>query len=278
VPRPAPLQALLRHPNLGVGAALITLSALAWLQLWASGALAAGAGGAGGAGAAHAAQAAHAAHAGAGIIGAAAHSWNAADVGVTLAMWLVMAVAMMLPAAAPAILAFADIARGAGAQLPAAERIAAFVGGYLAVWWCFGLLATAVQWALASVAVQLPEFRAHGSGIAGALLLAAGSYQFSALKQQCLSLCRSPLAFFVAHWRDGTGGAAYLGLRHGAHCLGCCWALMALMLIAGAMNIAWTAILAALMLAEKVLPAGRLIGRAIGVAFVIWGVTLFLGG
>jgi predicted metal-binding membrane protein len=270
VPRRAPVQALLQRPNLGVAVALFMLCVLAWLQLWQSSAGAASPAGPAGSAGVAGAGAIHMVHV--------VHGWHAADWGVALAMWLVMAVAMMLPAAAPAILAFADIARSGRAQLPAAQRICGFVVGYLLVWWCFGLLATAVQWELADAAGHLPGLRANGSGFAGALLLASGLYQFSAIKEQCLSLCRSPLAFFVAHWRDGAGGAVYLGLRHGAHCLGCCWALMALMLIAGAMNIAWAAALAVIMLVEKVLPAGRLIGRAIGAGFMVWGVALIVKG
>jgi len=238
------LEGLLARPTLGVGAALVLLCALAWLELAT--------------GMTHPALA-----------------WQAVDVGAAFLMWLAMAVAMMLPTAAPAILAFADLSRGAGQARESAGPLGAFVGGYLIAWWAFGVLATATQWALAVAARGVPGLAAGGS-VAGALLLVAGLYQFSAIKDLCLTRCRSPLAFFLAHWRAGTRGALYLGLRHGAHCVGCCWALMALMLCVGTMNIGWTAALTALMLAEKLLPGGRLVGRTVGLVLIAWGSYLLI--
>ena len=250
--RALPLETLLRRPDLGVGVALALLVALAWLQLaWfepAGGSMAAG----------------HAAH-------AVPRTWGSADLGVTLLMWLTMSVAMMLPTAAPAILAFADITRGNDRSAATVRPVAAFVGGYLTVWAGFALLATAAQWALAVLALRLPGFRADATAFGGSLLVIAGVYQFSALKDRCLTQCRSPLAFFLTHWRAGLRGAFHLGQRHGLHCLGCCWALMALMLIGGAMSLAWTAALAAVMLVEKVAPGGRFIGRAVGAGLIGWG-------
>jgi predicted metal-binding membrane protein len=134
------------------------------------------------------------------------------------------------------------------------------------------------QWALVTAAVGIRGLRANNPWFGGALLVGAGLYQFSALKDLCLTQCRSPLAFFLTHWRDGTRGALYLGVRHGIHCVGCCWALMALMLVAGAMNITWTAVLTALMLAEKMLPGGRVVGRVVGVGLFIWGGALLASG
>ena len=258
MPRPLPLETLLRRPDLGVGAALTLLVALAWLQLTSYEALSG-----------HAA-ADHATHAG----HAMARSWGAAQLGVTLAMWLTMSVAMMLPTAAPAILAFADIARGSGRASAPAGLLSAFVGGYLTVWAGFAMLATLTQWALAGLADRLPVFHAGGQAFGGALLVAAGVYQFSALKERCLTQCRSPLAFFLTHWRAGTRGAFLLGQRHGVHCLGCCWALMTLMLMGGAMCLAWTAALAAVVLFEKAAPAGRFFARAVGAGLIGWGGAL----
>ena len=255
-----PLEGLLSRPNLGVGVALALLTALAWLHLAGTDAAGPAAG--------------HAPHAHTGMMHAAPEAWQSADVGEAFVMWLVMAIAMMLPTAAPAILSFADIIRGAGRASPGTGRLAGFVGGYLAVWWGFGALATAAQWGLAVAATGIPGFRAEGPLFGGALLVVAGLYQFSALKNLCLTRCRSPLTFFLTHWREGTRGAVYLGVRHGMHCVGCCWALMALMLCAGTMNVAWTAALTALMLAEKVLPRGLLIGRAVGVGLIAWGGAL----
>ena len=250
-----PLEALLARPNLGVGVALGLLTVLAWLHFL-------GAGPAAG----------HAAHAA--MTHATARASQAAEVGEAFVTWLVMAVAMMLPTAAPAILSFADIVRRPGGGSAGVGRLAAFVGGYLAAWWGFAVLATAMQWGLALTAPAIAGGRTGEAVFAGVLLVAAGFYQFSALKHRCLSECRSPIAFFLARWREGTRGALCLGLRHGIHCVGCCWALMALMLLAGAMNVGWMAVLTALMLAEKVLPGGPVLGRAVGVGLIVWGSAL----
>jgi len=123
----------------------------------------------------------------------------------------------------------------------------------------------------------LPHSWGHAAqfiAVTDGVLLLAGFYQFSRLKDLCLTPCRSPMMFFLARWRDGPGGALYLGLRHGMHCVGCCWALMALMLLAGAMNIGWMAALTAVMLIEKTFSAGRAIGRAVGLVLVLCGSTL----
>jgi predicted metal-binding membrane protein len=251
---------MLARPTLGVGAALLVLTVLAWLQL---------AGLVPGTGAAMQ-HAAHVSGAGPHAMHAMQHAWQPADFGMVFAMWLVMAVAMMLPTAAPAILAFADIARGPAAAASGIS-LTAFAGGYLAAWWLFGVAATIAQWLLSIAAQQAPVFSASSPVLGGTLLVAAGLYQFSALKQACLAKCRSPMMYFLAHWREGPRGAFHLGLRHGVHCVGCCWALMALMLFAGMMSLAWTVALTALMLAEKVLPGGPLIGRIIGIALLSWG-------
>ena len=246
----SPLERLLSRPNRLIAAALLLLCAVAWLQLYGWG---------------PAAQPAH-------VHGA--HSWNLHQAALILCMWLLMAVAMMLPTAAPAILAFADIARAGREGVPPASRVTGFVGGYLAVWWAFGVLATLAQWALASAAQRIPDLAAGHSLIGAAALVGAGLYQFSAIKDHCLTQCRSPMTFFLAHWRDGVRGALALGWRHGMHCVGCCWALMALMLATGSMNLAWTAALAVVMLAEKVLPAGRSVARIVGVTLICGAVVL----
>jgi predicted metal-binding membrane protein len=200
---------------------------------------------------------------------------NLHEFGFTVLMWLGMSVAMMLPAATPAIRAFAGLAAIRSDKERRSGPLGAFVGGYLAVWAVFGLLAASAQWLLASLAQRATALHAGGSTpLAGVLLVVAGLYQFSALKTSCLKKCRSPLAYFLAHWRAGARGAFELGQRHGLHCLGCCWALMALMLIGGAMSLSWAALLTALLLAEKIAPAGPLIGRTVGLGLVGWGGAL----
>lgn len=199
-------------------------------------------------------------------------AWNVSEWLRALAMWLLMAIAMMLPTAAPAILAFGDLAARAG---PGGHRRSlAFVAGYLAAWATFGVLATAAQGILTAFVTRAPSWL--GPSLTGTLLLTAGIYQFSATKDACLEKCRSPMAFFLAHWRDGVPGAAALGLRHGAYCVGCCWLLMGLMLPSGAMSLATTALLGALMLAEKVLPGGRRIALAAGAVLAGLGSSLII--
>jgi predicted metal-binding membrane protein len=253
-------ESLLSRPNRLIVAALALLTALAWLQVARSGPAA-------------------------GVswqrvqllcslLQPGLHAWGPRDLGIAFLMWMLMAVAMMLPTAVPAILAFADIARAGHQGARAAATIGAFLLGYLWAWGGFGALATATQWGLETATLRVAAFNGGRPLLGGALLIGAGLYQFSALKDLCLTQCRSPMAFFLAHWRAGIRGASYLGLRHGLHCVGCCWALMALMLLAGTMNLAWVAGLTALMLAEKLAPAGRVIGRGVGMALIFWGGAL----
>ncbi len=108
--------------------------------------------------------------------------------------------------------------------------------------------------------------------LGGAILLVAGGFQWSRLKYVCLTTCRSPLGFIMTNWRDGTKGALTMGIKHGRYCLGCCWALMGLLFVAGVMNLLWVAAIAALVLVEKILPAGQWTGRATGIALAALGV------
>jgi predicted metal-binding membrane protein len=109
--------------------------------------------------------------------------------------------------------------------------------------------------------------------LAGAVLIGAGVYQWTPLKQACLRRCRSPLEFLMTEWREGSRGAFIMGLRHGAYCLGCCWVLMLLLFVGGIMNITWIAGNALFVLVEKLAPAGHWMGRVAGLALVVWGVS-----
>lgn len=201
-------------------------------------------------------------------------AWSGTRWVLMLAMWWVMMIAMMTPAASPVILLYARVARSAGAGGPA--PIGAFVAGYLLAWLGFSLLAVASQWglersSLLSDAMMGSQSRLFSSGI----LIAAGLYQLSPLKYACLSNCRAPAAFLSRHWRPGPGGAFRLGLIHGADCVGCCWLLMALLFIGGVMNPLWIALLAILVVLEKLAPQGVWIGRGIGVALIAYGAVTF---
>jgi predicted metal-binding membrane protein len=190
-------------------------------------------------------------------------------------MWTIMMMAMMLPSAAPAILLVAALGRerGVGDGAPTAGL---FALGYVLVWTGFSLAATFLQWGLDQAGIMSGAM-AMGSAVAvGCVLVAAGIYQWTPLKQACLRHCRSPLSFLLHHWRSGTWGAVESGLRHGAFCLGCCWMLMALLFVGGLMNLMWIAALALLVLVEKTLPWGGRMSRVTGAALVAWGTVTLL--
>ena len=197
-------------------------------------------------------------------IGGAAGLWLYPSV---LAMWLLMAVAMMLPTAAPTIDFYVRLSRRM--EHGRAVRIVLFVAGYLAAWGGFAALAAAAQIAVRAVPVDLVA----PALAAGAVLMLAGAYQLSALKQSCLDLCRNPMLFFMSRWRDSPGGTLRMGLDHGLVCLGCCWALMGLMFLGGTMNLVWMALLGLAMLAEKLLPAAPVWGRAAGGLMIALGLV-----
>jgi len=186
-------------------------------------------------------------------------------------MWAVMMVAMMLPSAAPMILTFAAVQRRRQAQGGAFVPTGVFIAGYLLVWAAFSLLATSAQYGLERAALVSPMMGKVAPWLGAALLIGAGLFQFAPLKDVCLDKCRSPLSFIMTDWRDGTRGALVMGLRHGAYCAGCCWALMALLFVGGVMNLLWVAALALFVLIEKVVPAGGRLGKAGGFALIAWG-------
>lgn len=199
-----------------------------------------------------------------------ASGWEAGYFGSMFLMWVVMMVAMMLPSAAPTILLFTALERQASVR-----RTTLFTAGYLTCWTAFSLVATLVQWALDEAGQLASPMSVRATPALGALLLiAAGIYQVTPAKNACLMRCRSPAAFLGERWRAGKFGAFLMGLEHGAYCVGCCWVLMALLFVAGAMNLLWVATLAAFVLAEKVAPAGVLIARAGAVAMIGAGALL----
>src|SRR6266702_3622747 len=198
--------------------------------------------------------------------------WTLAYGLVVFAMWAVMMVAMMLPSAAPVTLLIASIAkkrREAGTAL--GVTTAPFVLGYLAVWLTFAAMATLLQWQLDAAELLSETMALASTLVAGSVLVLAGIYQWTPLKQACLRHCRSPLGFLMHHWRDGTLGAFVSGARHGVFCLGCCWILMALLFVGGIMNLAWIAGIALLVLIGKTLPWGGWMDRATGIVLIAWG-------
>src|SRR2546425_8803735 len=190
---------------------------------------------------------------------------------LTFLMWAVMMVAMMVPAASPMILTFATINRRRAAAGTPAVPTAVFLAGYLVIWSAFSLAAAALQGALQAAALLAPATLTVTPLVGGALLIAAGLYQLTPLKYACRARCQSPLAFILGEWREGARGAFVMGLRHGAFCVGCCWALMALLFVAGVMNLLWVAAIAAFVLVEKLVPRARAVSWSAGAVFLGWG-------
>jgi predicted metal-binding membrane protein len=206
--------------------------------------------------------------------GMSAAGWSLAAALVFVAVWTVMMAAMMLPAAAPMIVTFASAQARRDRAVAVPSWI--FVAGYLLVWAAAGAAVyVVVQFVSdASDYVGTADRGAWGPLVLGTTLVAAGLYQFTPLKHICLRHCRSPLAFVALHWRDGPLGALRMGIAHGAYCLGCCWALFAILVVAGVMSLAWMLLLTLIVFAEKVLPHGQRISAAIGVALIAVGLVV----
>jgi len=207
---------------------------------------------------------------GQGLMITASEPWRPMEFGYVLAMWVVMMIGMMTPSVAPTILIFARVGRHAMIDGKPFAPSTWFAGGYLLAWTAFSLAATFAQWALERATLLTPMMESASGTIATAFLIVAGIYQWSGLKSVCLASCRSPLLFILQHggFRSDAGGALTLGFRHGIFCIGCCWALMALLFVGGIMNLLWIAVLATLVLLEKVVPFGAVIARLAGVAFL----------
>jgi predicted metal-binding membrane protein len=197
--------------------------------------------------------------------------WTATEFGLRLAMWAVMMVAMMAPTAAPMTLLYAAVARKAAVQHNPLPSTFVFVAGYIAMWVIFSLVATLAQHALDQAALLSPMMVSTSAGVGAALLIAAGVYQLTPLKDACLKNCSAPAHFMARYWRTGNLGAFAMGLRLGVYCVGCCWILMGLLFIGGVMNLLWIAAIAVFVLLEKTTPFGVLGGRLAGGAMILVG-------
>jgi predicted metal-binding membrane protein len=198
--------------------------------------------------------------------------WSVGDFAFMFAMWAIMMVGMMLPSVAPMLLIYAGVARQAGSRGKPFAATAWFATGYLLAWTAFSMLATSAQWALESVLLLAP-MTGIGAKLGGIVLIAAGVYQCTPLKDVCLSACQSPLQFIMRHggFRPDPLSAMNLGAEHGIYCIGCCWALMAILFVVGIMNLLWVAVIAAFILLEKLVVPGRLLSRAAGAALIVAG-------
>jgi predicted metal-binding membrane protein len=204
--------------------------------------------------------------------------WGLADLASTAVMWGVMMIAMMLPSAMPMLVLFARSQRPRLGPAEGSWRAGLLVAGYLIVWLGWSGLAAGLQWALNASLLLSPGAAVTSALAGGTLLVLAGVYQLSSWKYACLVQCQSPLGFLLARWRDGRWGAFRMGIAHGLYCVGCCWALMALLLVGGVMNLIWIAALAVFVLLEKAVVRGRWFSYASGGGLVAWGLYVLRAG
>jgi len=202
--------------------------------------------------------------------------WRAIEFAFVFVMWAVMMVGMMTPSAAPLILIYTRVARQAAAQQQPFAASTFLAVGYLLAWAAFSLLATGAQWAIERQGWLTPSMASAGTFFSGLIMIGAGLYQWTRLKDSCLRQCQFPLQFIQRHggFRADALGSLELGARHGVYCLGCCWALMTLLFVVGVMNVFWIALITIFILAEKFLPFGRQISLLSGTLFLAAGVWL----
>jgi predicted metal-binding membrane protein len=268
----APIEAVLRRDRAIVVAALVILTVLAWAYVWWL-AIDMEMGGVDMSGF-------RMIPAGMGLMMTASAPWSAMEFAFVLVMWAVMMIGMMTPSATPMILLYARVGRQAARQGKPLAASAYFAAGYLVAWIGFALAASLAQWGLERSALLGSMMEGASDVFGGAVLIGAGLYQWTPLKDACLRQCQAPWLFIQRHggFRREPRGALALGLRHGAYCIGCCWALMALLFVGGVMNVLWIAAIALLVLAEKVVPAGAIISRTAGAVFFAAGAWLIAQG
>ncbi|MQB00978.1 MAG: DUF2182 domain-containing protein [Actinobacteria bacterium] len=202
-------------------------------------------------------------------------AWSPVQVALMVILWAVMMGAMMLPSAVPMALTYDRLDRSYTADQVGSTAL--FVAGYVVVWSAFAVVAAGLQWVLHTMTLVDGMGEVTQRGMAGLLLIGAGTFQFSPVKRRSLAACRTPLGFLTTSWRDGKGGALRMGLHHGTLCLRCCWALMALLFVLGMMNLIWVAFLAVFVIAEKLSRRGEAISKVGGGVMIVWGIGALLG-
>jgi predicted metal-binding membrane protein len=202
--------------------------------------------------------------------------WSATEFALMFLMWTIMMVGMMVPSAAPTILIYARVGRQAERKGKPLAGTGYFAAGYLLAWTAFSLIATTSQWMLERASLVTPTMVSASTIVGGIVLVAAGVFQWMPLKDTCLNHCQAPLMFIQRHggFRREPLGSLRIGFHHGLYCVGCCWALMALLFVGGIMNVVWIAGIAIFVLAEKVIPLGNILSRLAGVALIAAGVWL----
>lgn len=202
--------------------------------------------------------------------------WNSLDLFMLFLMWSIMMAGMMLPSATPVILWVDKINQRRRHSGTAYIPTLYFISGYLLIWSLFSGVITLIQWWLHSLSLLSPMMVSANTHFSAVLLILAGAYQWSPLKQQCLKLCKSPLSLMTTQWQEGTWGAIRLGMIHGQYCLGCCWALMTLLFVTGVMNLKWILLMSIFIMLEKRLKKGEKFGQLSGIAFIILGISLWI--
>jgi predicted metal-binding membrane protein len=204
-------------------------------------------------------------------------AWTAGYASIVFVMWWVMMIAMMLPSAVPMILLYGLVSRHQEKRGGTPMSSGIFLLGYLTVWGAFSGLATTLQWQLQKLALMSPAMAITSAAVGGLILIAAGVYQLTPLRDACLHHCRGPMEFVSRHWMPGAAGAWKMGIRHGLYCLGCCWMLMALLFYGGVMNLYWIIGLTAYIFLEKLVPRGLLVSRLASVVLIAWGALVLAG-
>jgi predicted metal-binding membrane protein len=204
--------------------------------------------------------------------------WDLTEFMFTALMWAVMMVGMMTPSVAPMVLLYARVGRQAALEGRPLAATGWFALGYFLSWCAFSMVAALAQWALERAALLTHMMAGANIRLGGVVLIVAGAYQWTPAKDTCLRFCQAPLSFIQRHggFRRTAAGSMGLGMRHGFYCIGCCWALMTLLFVGGVMNLLWIAALAILVLAEKLIPLGRVVARVAGGALIVAGCWLLL--
>jgi predicted metal-binding membrane protein len=185
-----------------------------------------------------------------------------------IAAWAIMMAAMMLPTAMPMIGLYAAMQREAPSAMVRAAAVSAFTAVYVLLWAVSGIPIYFASLELMAVAASTLAYTTAG------VLIAAGIFQLSPLKGVCLRHCRSPIGFLLGHWHAGWRGGVTMGFAHALYCLGCCWALMMVLVVAGAMGLPWVLLIGCVVAAEKILPRGEWVARTTGVALALLGVAV----
>lgn len=202
--------------------------------------------------------------------------WSTWEFATAAAMWSMMMLAMMLPVVSPWLLAFGEITRERDSRSTPFSKVSVFLFGYGTVWLAYSLVMASSQLLLQRIALFSHGWMTASPILASAILISAGIYQWTPLRDACMSQCRSPFGFFLSNWREGTWGAYTMGVRHGMYCVGCCWALMALAFVFGVMNLLWMALVIAFLLVERATLTGSWLSKSAGALLVAWGIWILV--